>query len=427
MFPEHKADIMMASRSEGFFPTHKNLSTLVEVVEAWHLPDDNGKGGRHCICIDNKTMIDEKWERKYFPFAFHRFKPRPIGFFGMGIAEQITGIQVEINKVLKCIQTSFHLLGSPAVLVEKASGVIRSHLNNEVGRIIEYTGAPPMLWNQNPVSPQLIEHLKDLVNQAYNLIGVSLLSASSMKPAGLDSGKALRTFNDIESERFALVQASWEEFHCETARQMIDLCREIKEDEGDTEVMHPNRRFVRKVKWSDVELPEGEYTIQCFPTSFLSNTPYGRLQDIQELVQAGFIDKASALKLLDFPDIKSHINLQVSAVDNIETQIDNMLDKGMFETPEPFQDLAYGIPMVQAAYLQAKNENVPEENLELCRRWIELAKSMQDQAKAEEAQRMAAAQMQAAPQGAAMLPGGEPQAVPQAPPVSELLPNLPTS
>jgi hypothetical protein len=37
------------------------------------------------------------------------------------------------------------------------------------------------------------------------------MSASSQKPAGLDSGVAIREFQDIETERFALVSQNYED------------------------------------------------------------------------------------------------------------------------------------------------------------------------------------------------------------------------
>lgn len=48
-------------------------SDLVYVYEAWHLPSGPGADdGEHIVCIENATLLREKWTRDTFPFAFQR-------------------------------------------------------------------------------------------------------------------------------------------------------------------------------------------------------------------------------------------------------------------------------------------------------------------------------------------------------------------
>ena len=64
-----------------------SLADMISCVEAWHLPSYPGAGdGRHVICISNRTIIDAKYERDDFPFAFFRWQKAPLGFWGSGIA-----------------------------------------------------------------------------------------------------------------------------------------------------------------------------------------------------------------------------------------------------------------------------------------------------------------------------------------------------
>ena len=56
------------------------------------------------------------------------------------------------------------------------------------------------------ISQDLFMHLDRLYNRSFEIAGISQLSAQSSKPSGLDSGRALREFSDIESERF---QRKW--------------------------------------------------------------------------------------------------------------------------------------------------------------------------------------------------------------------------
>jgi len=51
--------------------------------------------------------------------------------------------------------------------------------------------------------------------------------------------------------------------------------------------------------------------------------------------------------------------------------IERILEKGIYQPPEPYMNLAMGIQMMQSAYLRAKINQVPELRLDLFRRFIE--------------------------------------------------------
>jgi hypothetical protein len=88
-----------------------------------------------------------------------------------------------------------------------------------------------------------------------------------------------------------------------------------------------------------------------------------------------------------------------------------MLDTGEYQPPEPFQNLVYGLPTMQEAYLMYRADNAPEEVLELFRRWITDANELVDAATQPPMEQMG--------------PDGQPLANPEAAPQSDLLPNAP--
>jgi hypothetical protein len=116
--------------------------------------------------------------------------------------------------------------------------------------------------------------------------------------------------------------------------------------------------------------------MDIFPTSSLSNTPAGRLQDVQELLQAGFITKEDGMKLLDFPDLEGTMNLLNAGIEDIEKMIEDMVEHGNYTTPEPYQNLELGIKKCQQAYLMYRAQGAPDERLELLRRWMEDAQGL---------------------------------------------------
>lgn len=351
-------------------PTSRN-GEMIMVIESWHLPSGpKAKDGKHTICINNEDLFKEEWTKSYFPFVFSRWSERPLGFWGQGIAEQLTGLQLEINKLLRTIQVSMHLVSVPKIFVEASSKILSTHLNNKIGSIVKYVGNPPSPGQLGQVPSELFTQLDRLYQRSFEVVGLSQLSAQSMKPAGLDSGKALRTYNEIETERFMACAKRYEQTFLDACEIMIDCAKDIAEDTNNYEVKVPGSGFLKTIKWEDVDMEEDQYMMQIFPTSALSSTPSARLAEVQELMQAGLVSKEDGMKLLDFPDLKAYYNMTNSGVEDIERQIENMVDKMEYEAPEPFQNLAYGIKKMQQAYLMYKSQAAPEELLELFRQWM---------------------------------------------------------
>jgi hypothetical protein len=379
MFPNQEVMIEQANNDDSKYSTSyvKQAKNLIRVVESWHLPSGkDAKDGRHAIVISNAKLLDEDYTKDYFPFVFFRWNTRPVGFFGQGISEQLAGIQLEINKLLRTIQVAMHLVSVPKIFLEASSKIVSAHINNKIGGIIKFAGSPPTFGNMGNISPDLFTQVDRLYARSFEIVGISQLSAESKKPTGLDSGKALREFNDIESERFLSVGKSYEKAYMDAAKIMIDMARDLYKDNKDLEVQVKGRKFIETIKWSEVDIENEKFVMDVFPTSALSRTPAGRLQDIQDLIDIGFIGKEEGMKLLDFPDLEGSMNMLNADSNNLDKIIDSMMEKGEYISPEPYQNLENGVRKMQQAYLMFKNENAPDDRLELLRQWMEDANGL---------------------------------------------------
>ena len=403
-YPDHKFAIAGASSS-----TPDNSSAdLLRCVEAWHL----GKNGKHTICIENATLFSEKWEKDHFPFVFFRWADRLTGFFGQGLAEELTGTQVEINRILKNISQAIKLVAVPRVAIESNAKVPTSTISNEIGSIIKYQGGtrPPIFDTPTAMNPEVYNHMKWLIQSGYEKTGVSQLSATSKKPAGLDSGAALREYSDIETERFMLTAQKFEALALDAAKIIIDLSKDLFEQDKTLKVQIPGKDFIDTISWKDVNLEEDQYMMKLYPVGLLPTQPAGRLQKVQELIQAGWIDKEKALDLLDFPDLESYQSLETANLNLIEKDINEMIDSGKYIPPEPQMDLISAASMAHKYYLKGRGEELPEDKLELLLRFIDDAERLE-------------AQKNPAPVAPPMEVA--PQAVPEALPESDLLTNVP--
>lgn len=411
LFPKYKSQIMSAKAAESQMPKFRELSEQVWVLEAWHLPATEDSGdGRHVMCIQNATFLDEEYKRDRFPFIKMDWSKRLLGYMGQGLAEQLTGLQVEINKILKNMQITGHLF-VPKLMLEMGSKIVKSQLNNEIGGLVWYSGTKPEVWAPNAFPQTEFERLIWLYQRSYEIAGVSQLAANSAKPAGLNSGKALREFNDIESERFILTGKAWEQVHLDIATHIIELSKEIAEEYDDAKTMAMGEDGLEVIKWSDIQLEQDQYVMKVYPTSFISKTPAAALQDTTDLLQAGLIDQKTGMRLLDFPDLKQQMKYDTAPDEIIYKIGETMIKKGRYIPPEPQLDLMRSGKIMLNIYLKAKLDGVPESKLELLRTFMVQAEKMVKDAQNKMMKEQAAAQQQA-----------QPMAQPEAQPTSDMMP-----
>lgn len=380
LYPEYAAEIADAGKKEKIDSLHATsevVDNTVEVWEAWHLPSGKkAKDGKHVIAIDGCVLFKEKWVIDRFPFVVYRFKPRTVGFWGKGVIETVQGIQIELNRVVRSISNQMRRKGRGRTFVAMGSKVAPSHLTNaDGGDIVYYTGGvPPSVDNSNAVAQEEFAYVQQLYQRAFQEVGISELSAASKKPAGLDAAVALREYSDIESERFAPQHQDWEQIFLDFAELSIDL---ITKQYGWTsyKVLVPGRRDLLEVDWADIDLDRDSYIMQMWPVSSLPQTPSARYQKVKEMMQDGFVDKAVAQRLLEFPDIEAESNLANSVIDDADATISAILDEKepRLMPLEPYQNLDMIIQRANAAYLYSRHRGCPEERLMLLRNLIDNA------------------------------------------------------
>lgn len=349
----------------------QSTADQVCVYEAWHEGEDEDTKGRHVVCIDGAWFVDEEWEGPP-PFAFFHWAEPLVGFWGTGLAEELRGIQDEINKLLADIQKAHHLVKGH-YLVQHGADMSTSHVNNDLASIVKYKGTPPTYVAPITIAPDIYAHLDRLYAKAYEICGISQLSATGLKPAGLDSGAAQRTYNDIQTERFLEVGQAYEELVVEAARQVIRCAKRIG---GSYKVQAVGKKGISLIDWAEIDLAEDEYAIRVHPTSMLPSTPAGRLAWAQDMINSGAIPPEDVLDIVDFPDTEAYAKRRNAPRKTIERNIATMLRTGEQVTPEPFDNHVLALRLVNEAYHEARNDGVPDEKLELLRTYMSLTQKM---------------------------------------------------
>lgn len=344
---------------------------LLTVTESWKLPSNkDADDGLHVICLGNDVLFKESYNKMYFPFAFYYYNKKLIGFWGQGAVERVQNLQSEINKLMILIQKAMWMGGGYKILLENGSKVVKQHLDNEMGTIITYSGTPPQYVTPPFIQSEIYPYIDALIAKGYQQEGVSQLAASSLKPQGVDSGAALRTFDQIAEDRNLFIAQELENFYLDVAKQMIELAKDIYENTGSFETTYPGTMSFEKIDWGDIKLKDDEYVMKAFPTSDLPNDPAGKLQTVQEYMQAGLISPRAGRRLLTMPDVEMSDKLANAPEDLLHKILEDMMDSGKYRAPEPYYDLTLAKQLALSYYNYGDLNNCPENKLELVRRFM---------------------------------------------------------
>lgn len=380
--PRESEDDMNGSLADN------SITDTIRIDEAWHLPSFAGaEDGRHTIACGDICLFDEPYDKPYFPFV-DLYRQRPTsGIWGVGLAEELQGIQFEINVLLNTIRKAMRMSGSLRWMVENNSQVNTQYISDLIGSIIRFTGMAPQAVTPPAVAPEVYQHLVFLYGKAFEITGISQLSATSMAPGFEESGKAKALRLDTESERFSVAFREYQKAFLEIARQIIALAREIADRNPQFKVKAVGRqKMMDVVKWADIHLEDEEFVLQMYPTNALSKDPSQRIQQITDWTNAGVIRPRTARRLNDgIPDLEEEDSYEFASYNLTMQMITQILKKGEYHPPEPFMNLDptnedNAIHLFQMAYLKARMSNVPEERLEMMRQWIQQALDMQKSA-----------------------------------------------
>jgi len=412
LFPDNDEIIDKAPPAKIDDQAGSYVADMIIVRESWHLPSGpDAKDGKHVISVEGGCLVEEEWKRPRFPFAKLPWSQRLFGYWSQALAEQLQGLQLDVNRCLHVIQQSQHLMGSFKVWLKNGGKVVLEHMNNEIFALIRSEVEPKYL-TPPAVQPEIYATVDKRIEQMYQQAGLSQLTASGVKPAGLDSGEAQRVYNNIEDARFVTFGHQYERYFLDLAELSIETVEEIAAHGKAYKVRLPDRDATFELDWRDVKMPRDSYTLQCMPVSALPNEPAGRIQTVTELMQANIIDQKRGARLLDFPDLNEFESLETATEDFLTMKLDGYIDDAApvaYQLEGAYDDLALALKLGLEYYARYKTQGLEDERLDLIRQWIDQAKALIQK-------------MNAPPPIPA---GGPPQAAPAAPPISPLLPNAP--
>jgi hypothetical protein len=372
MYPKHEDEIRRARSTgsslwAGYRPIEENM---VVVIDSWRLPIGAVKG-RYTRCIDGFTLVDQKYDEDAFPVARICWQPRARRWYGIGLAERIMGHQRVLNRSNWQIDRLVDQNAVPTTYVRMADANLAVKTVNRVGTIAVVKGDIPTTVTPPAVSPELYKRQQDVKASAYEESGVSRMAAAAAKPAGLDSGVALREYRDQTTQRFAQQEKAYERLKLDVVLLLLKCCKKLGKDAP--VIMRRSKFGARKIKWADVDLLDTRIQIEA--AANLARTPAGRTQLVLELAQAGIISQDSVRRLMRHPDAEREMSLFTAAIENIERCFDWIAD-GEVVMPEPFMNLKLCVWRGQQQYLVWSDDGAPESVLESLRQFVVQAAHM---------------------------------------------------
>lgn len=275
----------------------------------------------------------EKYEGNRVPFIFLWYNNPIHGGSSVSVVDMLYGIQCEVNTLMSKVKDASQLSPALTFFLPDDATIKSTQLNNRVGNVITYkatsdmSGSPVTVATPNFIDSQYIELINNLKETAYEMVGISQLSAQSKKPSGLNSGIALQTVEDVESERF-------EEQLNQVIRCYVEIAKTCLRVFPKEETILPDTPNRLDVRWRDIVDEEKKMQIQFSAADSLSKDPSTKLQQLQQLAQFGVIPQERIAQFMELPDLEGGYSLSNNAINAVLSVIRDCIESDNYEIPD---------------------------------------------------------------------------------------------
>ena len=251
----------------------------------------------------------------------------------VSIVDELEGIQTQIDLINAKIAATSQLTPANLVFIDEQSGLKASDVNNKdcqiypVGIQPGNTANPVNVVTPVPFDTSWSTMLDFYINKAYDMIGISQLSAQSRKPSGLDSGVALQTMEDIESDRFEVQVNHFINAYIDVTRKLIEVIPE------DFEIL-PADKYQSTMTWATLKEQNNLYKVQYSAATALSKDPVERAKQIIQMSQIGLITPSKVVELMDMPDLTDAYSDAEAMEMAVAAVVNNAVEYDLYDVPE---------------------------------------------------------------------------------------------
>lgn len=388
-FPKFAEQIQNAGKIQSFdtfddeYPElTTSASDTIDLIESWHLPSFAGApDGKRILWVSSAILNAGPYQRRSFPFSFFTWKNDPTNtFYGIGLAEDLYGIHIDANATLNRVNTAIEKASVPRWAYREGT-ITDAHIRNLPGIKTPYTGeVPPTYYLDNSVPQDLLAYVREHEARAYKVAGLASAQAFGERiPSGLETGRAVENYFNVESVPFATQLRKFEYFIEDVANANVAAGKEISERDKNWSVVLPgDKNTIETVPWKDISMDprEDSFVIRAAPASMLSELPGSRIGEVERLItllpslQA---NEELIAQLLGMSDLENFRDLFTAQRENGQHMIQMALREGKFTPPSPFMNLGQFIIDATDAEQRAERMGVKEFNIAQLRRMIRVA------------------------------------------------------
>lgn len=411
--PEAKEAILSAQTKDFQYTSYRNpYEDHIVLIEAFKRPSRKDSGdGRHVLCCENFTFIDEEYTKPDLPYVVLKFAEPESGFYGRPLVTDLMDYQIRLNELNELIRLGHDLVCVPRLLIEQGSQVSIGQLDNNVAKPLFFRGTEPKPLVWNAFTPEIYNERDRIKDSAYEFAGLAKGLATAGPPSPgtrFDSSEALREHKATQDERYSDKIRAIETFMLEIAQRDIELSAELyKDKENIRKTTHVTKSFIEQIEWSDVDMDRDKYILQISASSVINMTPAARRDKLEGWFSEGKISLDQYLGMSGQPDLERLSDNMQSAGDLTEFQIQKML-KGKPVTPTPLDVSNAALKLVHDTYRRLETLDTKLEILILFRQWISFAKEIMQPGAANQTPVEAAAPPAPPPIDPMMMPAGAP-------------------
>lgn len=359
------------------------VADLVVVFKGWHLPDrrvdlskpeafgkdKNGKkvkpnhGGMHMVTLDwgggkeVPPLLVRPWPYDHYPVAWFKPNRMPGSYWGRGEPEILAASQIESNQWNERTYNILDRYARPAVILPDGAQLNPAQINNGLFNIWKVKGgatSAPIIHNQPAVPQELIQRLDRLPQQARDQRGMSEMSMTARRPAGIEHKPGLKYLKDVENIRHTAEYRAWRRYKLDGYRNIIRCLSELSEHDPKFEVIFEKDKQLTRQRWSDINADSSRYRVKAKGTNLFARDPAQQAEQIADFVERGLLPP-TAMYQIDAPDFQAMIEdkdvMRLNAIARVKAVI-----RGPEYDYTLMPDPALDLETCKAEALKAKNK-----------------------------------------------------------------------
>lgn len=290
---------------------------------------------KQILFIDGQAVAEYDYDHDVLPILTLYYNEPVFGEQTIGIVQELDSIQSIADDTAANMAEAIRSTPTNQIFLQAGSDLTPNDLDNRGGTVYFVKPTPSVQGPQNglvdivnprPFDPAWKQTFDMFKEWAFEQIGKSELSSMGKKPAGLDSGTSIKTFIDVESDRFETQTTHYINAFEDFAKLLIEILPE-------NEDILPQSMNSSSMKWGDVKKQADLFKIQFVPISMMSKDPGENQKLIMQFSQSSQLPLFKFARMFNNPDITTLFADASAKYDGIRQCIYRALKEEDYDIP----------------------------------------------------------------------------------------------